>query len=53
MSDQLRCSVRVHEVLSMGPKHPRRDKFNETHFFADIEIFLPKIKKHLLKLYVK
>ena len=22
----------VYEVLSMGPKHPIRDKFNETHF---------------------
>ena len=30
----------VHEVLSMGPKHPIRDKFIEAHFLADIDIFL-------------
>ena len=23
----------VYEMLSMGPKHPIRDKFNETHFW--------------------
>ena len=31
-------------MLSMGPKHPIRDKFNETHFFADIDIFLSQLK---------
>ena len=28
----------------MGPKHPIRDKFNETHFLADIDIFLSQLK---------
>ena len=31
-------------MLALGPKHPVRDKFNETHFLADIEIFLPDTK---------
>ena len=30
----------VQEVLSMGPKHPIKDKFNETHFLPDIDILL-------------
>ena len=30
----------VQQVLALGPKHPVRDKFNETHFLADIDIFL-------------
>ena len=34
----------VYDVLSIGPKHPIRDKFNETHFLADIDIFLPQLK---------
>ena len=34
----------VHEVLSMGPKHQIRDKFNETHFLADIDNILSKLK---------
>ena len=34
----------VHEVLSMGPKHPIREKFNETPFLADIDIFLSQLK---------
>ena len=29
----------VDELLSMGPKHPVRDKFNEVHFLADIDFF--------------
>ena len=28
----------------MGPKHPIRDKLNETHFLADINIFLSQLK---------
>ena len=31
-------------MLSIGPKHPIRDKFNETHFLADIVIFLSQLK---------
>ena len=34
----------VYEVLSLDPKHPIRDKFNETHFLADIDIFLSQVK---------
>ena len=34
----------VYEVLSMGPKHPIRDKINETYFLADIDIFLSQLK---------
>ena len=32
------------EVLSFGPKHPVRDKFNEFHFLADIDSFLSELK---------
>ena len=28
----------------MGSKHPIRDKFNETYFLEDIEIFLSRLK---------
>ena len=28
----------------MGPKHPIRDKFNKTHFLADIDNFLSQLK---------
>ena len=28
----------------MGPKYSIRDKFNETHFSADIDIFLSQLK---------
>ena len=31
-------------MLSLGPKHPIRDKFNETFFLADIDIFLSQLK---------
>ena len=34
----------VREVLSFGPKHPVRDKFNEIHFLADIDSFLSELK---------
>ena len=34
----------VQQVLTLGPKHPVRDKFNETHFLADIDIFLSDLK---------
>ena len=27
----------VLDVLSLGPKHPVRDKFNEVHFLADVD----------------
>ena len=44
MLDNIELPVWVHEVLSMGPKHTIRDKFNETHFLADIDIFLSHLK---------
>ena len=34
----------VQQVLALGPKHPVRDKLNETHFLADIDIFLSDLK---------
>ena len=34
----------VEQVLALEPKHPLRDKFNETHFLADIDIFLLDLK---------
>ena len=29
----------VREILTFGPKHPVRDKFNEINFLADIDRF--------------
>ena len=34
----------VQQVLALGPKDPVRDKFNEIHFLADIDIFLSDLK---------
>ena len=34
----------VQQVLALGPKHPVRNKINETHFLADIDIFLSDLK---------
>ena len=34
----------VQQVLALRPKHPVRDKFNETHYLADIDIFLLDLK---------
>ena len=31
-------------MLALGPKHTVRDKFNETHFLADIDIYLSDLK---------
>ena len=42
--DKIELPEWVYEVLSMGPKHLIRDKFNETHFLADIDIFLSQLK---------
>ena len=44
MLDNIELPGWVHEVLSMGPRHPIRDKFNETHLLADIDIFLSHLK---------
>ena len=42
--DDVELSDWVQQVLELGPKHPARDKFNETHFLADIDIFLLDLK---------
>ena len=34
----------VPELLALGPKQPVRDKFNETHFLDDNDIFLSDLK---------
>ena len=34
----------VQQVLALGPKNPVRDKFNETNFQAEIDIFLSDLK---------
>ena len=44
--DNIKLPGWVTEVLSMGPKHPIRDKLNETHFLAHIDIFLSQLKNH-------
>ena len=44
MLDKIKLPERLHEVLSMCPKHPIRDKLNETHFLADIDVFLSQLK---------
>ena len=36
----------VQQKLTIGPKHPVRDKFNETLFLADIDHFLSDLRKH-------
>ena len=42
--DDVKLPNWVQQVLALGPKHPVRDKFNETHFLADIDIFLSDLK---------
>ena len=34
----------VQQALALGTKHPVRDKFNETHFLGDIDIFLSRLE---------
>ena len=33
------------DVLTLGPKHPVRTKFNELHFLADADTFLAELKR--------
>ena len=42
--DDVKLPNWVQQVLALGPKHPVRDKVNETHFLADIDIFLLDLK---------
>ena len=37
--DEVELPNWVQQVLALGPKHPVRDKFNETHFLADMTSF--------------
>ena len=37
--DEVILPLWVREILSFGPKHPVRDKFNEIHFLVDIDSF--------------
>ena len=46
--DEVYLPLWVQEVLSFGPKHPVRDKFNEIHFLADNDSFLSKLKLNRL-----
>ena len=39
----------VREVLSLGPKHPVRNKFNENHFLAGIDNVLSELKFNRLR----
>ena len=34
----------VLDVLSLGPKHPVRDKFNEVHFLADVDRLVGELR---------
>ena len=45
----------VLDVLSLGPKHPVRDKFNEVHFLADVDRLVRELRRTTLmvKSYVK
>ena len=46
--DEVALPLWVREVLSFGPKHPVRHKFNEIHFLAKIDIFLFELKLNRL-----
>ena len=41
--DELILPLWVREVLSFGPKHPVREKFNEINFLANIDSFLSEL----------
>ena len=42
--DDVELTNWVEQVLALEPKHPLRDKYNETHFLADIDTFLSDLK---------
>ena len=46
--DEVALPLWVREVLSFGPKHPVRHKFNEIHFLANIDSFLSEFKLNRL-----
>ena len=39
-------SISVLDILSLGPKHPVRDKFNEVHFLADVDNFVRELREN-------
>ena len=36
----------VLDILSLGPKHPVRDKFNEVHFLADVDKLVRELRQN-------
>ena len=36
----------VLDILSLGPKHPVRDKFNEVHFLADVDKLVRELREN-------
>ena len=36
----------VLDILSLGPKHPERDKFNEVHFLADVDKLVRELREN-------
>ena len=36
----------VLDILSLGPKHPVRDKFNKVHFLADVDELVRELRKN-------
>ena len=47
--DEVILPLWVREILSFGPKHPVRDKFNGIHFLADIDSFLSELKLNRIR----
>ena len=44
--DGIELPVFVNEMLSYGPKHPVRDKFNEIHFLADVDKLVRSLREN-------
>ena len=40
--------VLVRDLLAFGPKHPKRDKFKELHFLADIDNLIRDLRENNL-----
>ena len=44
--DNLELPVFVEDLLSYGPKHPVKDKFNKTQFIADIDKLVNNLRQN-------
>ena len=44
--DSIELPKFVLEILSLGPKHPLRDKFNGVHFLADVDNFVSNLREN-------